>query len=158
MVGRARGQQGRGELRHCGVCADGDVVLLLGHHGQTGPVAGTDCAGRLVPGGRMGVGGGAAQVGGEYWGGGGMNGDRMGRAVALLVVQAVLVLSIAGKYVYERKTCPRVWVRAAQYDPNMPLRGRYLALRLALDACGLPRDESHHMGAIPTAHSPDSGS
>ena len=64
----------------------------------------------------------------------------------LLVVQAVLVLTIAGKYLYEHKTCPRVWVRAAQYDPNMPLRGRYLALQLAVDACGLPRDAAHHVG------------
>jgi hypothetical protein len=68
----------------------------------------------------------------------------MGRAALLLVIQAVLVLSIAGKYLYERKTCPRVWVRAAQYDPNAPLRGRYLAMQLAVDGCGLPRDEAHH--------------
>ena len=57
--------------------------------------------------------------------------DRMSRtlrAVALLVAQALLVLSIAGKYLYERKACPRVWVRSAQYDPNLPLRGRYLSL------------------------------
>ena len=86
-----------------------------------------------------------------------MNGNRVGRAVALLLVQAALVLSIAGKYLYERKTCPRVWVRAAQYDPNMPLRGRYLALQLAVDACGLPKDEAHHMGAIPTAKPPNLG-
>ena len=38
----------------------------------------------------------------------------------LLVVQLVLVLSIAEKYVYERKVCPRVWVRTAQIDPNLP--------------------------------------
>jgi hypothetical protein len=61
----------------------------------------------------------------------------------LLLIQAVLVLSIAGKYLYERKTCPRVWVRAAQYDPNAPLRGRYLATQLAVDGCALPRDEAH---------------
>jgi hypothetical protein len=69
------------------------------------------------------------------------------RAVVLLVVQAVLVLSIAGKYLYERKTCPRVWVRAAQYDPSLPLRGRYLALQLAVDACALPRDQAYHTKA-----------
>jgi hypothetical protein len=68
----------------------------------------------------------------------------MERAMLLLVIQATLVLSIAGKYLYERKTCPRVWVRAAQYDPNAPLRGRYLAMQLAVDACALPRDEAHH--------------
>ena len=60
------------------------------------------------------------------------------RGAALLVVQMVLVLSIAAKYVHERKTCPRVWVRTAQADPSLPLRGRYLALGLTADACALP--------------------
>jgi hypothetical protein len=68
------------------------------------------------------------------------------KGVVLLVVQLVLVLSIAGKYVYERKVCPRVWVRTAQIDPNLPLRGRYLALRLTLDACGLPHNEAASLG------------
>jgi hypothetical protein len=67
----------------------------------------------------------------------------MGRAVLLLAIQAALVLSIAGKYLYERKTCPRVWVRAAQHNPNAPLRGRYLAMQLVVDACALPRDEAY---------------
>ncbi len=61
----------------------------------------------------------------------------------LLFVQLLLVLSVAGKYLYERHTRPRVWARATQYDPNLPLRGRYLAMQLLLDACDLPRDEGH---------------
>jgi hypothetical protein len=61
----------------------------------------------------------------------------------LLFVQLVLVLSVAGKYLYERQTRPRVWTRAIQFDPSLPLRGRYLALQLLLDACGLPRDAEH---------------
>jgi hypothetical protein len=68
------------------------------------------------------------------------------KGVVLLVVQLVLVLSIAGKYLHERKTCPRVWVRTTQIDPNLPLRGRYLALRLAVDACGLPHGQSSSLG------------
>ena len=79
------------------------------------------------------------------------------RAVALLVAQALLVLSIAGKYLYERKMCPRIWVRSAQYDPNMPLRGRYLSFQLSVDACGLPRDDAHHVGAIVGSNPPDLG-
>jgi len=43
------------------------------------------------------------------------------RGLALLAVQLVLVLSIAGKYVYERKACPRVWVRTAKIDPNLTM-------------------------------------
>ena len=68
---------------------------------------------------------------------------RVDAALLLLGVQLLLVLSIAGKYLYERKTRPRVWVRTTQYDPATPLRGRYLALQPVVDACGLPRDKEH---------------
>ena len=61
----------------------------------------------------------------------------------LVLVQVVLVLSVAGKFLYERQTRPRVWARATQFDPALPLRGRYLALQLMLDACDLPRDPEH---------------
>ena len=72
--------------------------------------------------------------------------NRIQRAIVLLAVQAALVLSIAGKYLYQREVCPRVWVRSAQYDPNMPLRGRYLALSLMVDACSLPPDTTNYSG------------
>lgn len=61
------------------------------------------------------------------------------RAVLLIVIQVLLVSTIAGKFLYERKVCPRVWTRAAQVDPDSPLRGRYLILPLRVDACGLPK-------------------
>jgi hypothetical protein len=64
-------------------------------------------------------------------------------ALTLLAIQLVLVLSVAGKYWCERRNCPRVWVKTAQYDPNTPLRGRYLGLQLIVDACNLPRDAAH---------------
>lgn len=64
-------------------------------------------------------------------------------ALILLIVQLLLVLSVAGKYLYERKVCPRVWVRAKQFDPSQLLRGRYLALHLLVDACSLPHDPKY---------------
>lgn len=66
------------------------------------------------------------------------------RAIALVVIQCLLVSSIAAKYVYERATRPRVWVRAAQYDPELPMRGRYLALSPEVDVCRLtPQHENN---------------
>jgi hypothetical protein len=70
----------------------------------------------------------------------------------LVLVQVVLVLSVAGKYLYERQTRPRVWTRAAPFDPALPLRGRYLALQLMLDACGLPRDAEHTIPGYGAGH------
>jgi hypothetical protein len=58
-----------------------------------------------------------------------------GVSLALLIVQLLLVCSIAAKYLYQRWTCPRVWTRAIAYDPEMPMRGRYLALQLMVDGC-----------------------
>jgi hypothetical protein len=53
------------------------------------------------------------------------------KGLILAAFQCLLVLSLSGKLLYDRSTCPRVWVKTAQWDPNLPLRGRYLALRLA---------------------------
>ena len=64
------------------------------------------------------------------------------RAILLIVIQCLLVSSIAGKYLYERVTCPRVWVKVAQYDPNLPMRGRYMALSPLVNVCSLPKDKN----------------
>ncbi|HVP55378.1 MAG TPA: hypothetical protein VMU45_10320 [Candidatus Eisenbacteria bacterium] len=70
------------------------------------------------------------------------------RAITLIVLQCLLVSSIAVKYLYERATCPRVWTRAAQYDPELPMRGRYLSFSPEVDVCGLkPRNESNFKGS-----------
>lgn len=66
-------------------------------------------------------------------------------AVLLLTVQALLILSIAGKYLYERKTQPRIWARAIAIDPEAPLRGRYLSARLLADGCSLKRSDAQSM-------------
>jgi hypothetical protein len=56
-------------------------------------------------------------------------------SLALLILQLALVSTIAAKYLYQRWTCPRVWTRAAAFDPQSPMRGRYLALQLIVDGC-----------------------
>jgi hypothetical protein len=64
-----------------------------------------------------------------------------GLAVALLHV--LIVLSLGGKLLYDRATRPRVWVRTSNFDPDLPIRGRYIALSLevqAADANNRPQD------------------
>jgi hypothetical protein len=56
-------------------------------------------------------------------------------SIAVLAIQLVLVSSIAAKYLYQRWRCPRVWTRVFAYDPELPMRGRYLSLQLAVDGC-----------------------
>jgi hypothetical protein len=56
-------------------------------------------------------------------------------SLVLLVIQLLIVSSVAAKYLYQRATCPRVWTRTAAFDPSLPMRGRYLSLRLTVDGC-----------------------
>jgi len=56
-------------------------------------------------------------------------------SIALLLIQVVIVSSVAAKYLYQRWTCPRVWVRTVAFDPQLPMRGRYLSLQLVVDGC-----------------------
>ena len=58
-----------------------------------------------------------------------------GVSVVLLVFQLLVVSSVAGKYLWQRWRCPRVWTRAAAIDPIRPMRGRYLSLQLTVDGC-----------------------
>lgn len=56
-------------------------------------------------------------------------------SAAVVVIQLLLVGSIAAKYYYQRAICPRVWTRAAMYDPELMMRGRYLSMQLQVDGC-----------------------
>ncbi len=56
-------------------------------------------------------------------------------SLAVLVIQVALVSSIAAKYQYERAKCPRVWTKAAMFDPSLVMRGRYLSMQLVVDGC-----------------------
>jgi hypothetical protein len=56
------------------------------------------------------------------------------KGLVLAALQCALVLSLTGKLFYDRATSPRIWVKTLPYDPNLPIRGRYLSLMLAPDA------------------------
>jgi hypothetical protein len=70
------------------------------------------------------------------------------KGLLLMGLQLAMVLSIAAKYAWERHSSPMVWTRATQYDPQQPLRGRYLALTLHADACGLPTSDHEDRDAV----------
>jgi hypothetical protein len=57
---------------------------------------------------------------------------RQGFIVALIHV--ALVASLGAKLQIDRVTRPRVWARTVPVDPDSPLRGRYVRLRVQVDA------------------------
>jgi hypothetical protein len=63
-----------------------------------------------------------------------MNGMRKG--LLLAAIQIAIVLSLGGKLLYDRATRPRVWVLCQVYDPDLPIRGRYLSEQIRMPAEG----------------------
>lgn len=57
-------------------------------------------------------------------------------SMLLLLVQLAIVSTVTAEYVYQRWTCPRAWAKVVGFDPELPMRGRYLSLQLFVDACG----------------------
>jgi hypothetical protein len=50
--------------------------------------------------------------------------------IAVAVVHVAIVASLGAKLLVDRQTLPRVWVRTAPVDPDLPIRGRYVRLRV----------------------------
>src|SRR6266849_5069416 len=80
----------------------------------------------------MGAGASAAATDRASRGRNAMNPTRKG--IILAVVQLALVASLGAKYAIERARFPHVWTQTAAYDPDLPIRGRYLSVRVRVDA------------------------
>ena len=56
-------------------------------------------------------------------------------SVALLAIQLLLVSAVAGRYLWQRWRCPRVWTPAQVYSPEMDGGRRYVPAQLIVDGC-----------------------
>jgi len=54
--------------------------------------------------------------------------------IILAIIQLALVASLGAKYAIDRARLPRVWAETIAYDPNLPIRGRYLSVQVRVDA------------------------
>lgn len=58
------------------------------------------------------------------------------KGMAAAVLHLAIILSLGGKLLYDRSHCPRVWVATEWVDPDLPIRGRYVTLRLRVQRLG----------------------
>ena len=54
------------------------------------------------------------------------------RGLLLALVQINMLMLIGFSFWMDRMTQPRVWVQTEPVDPNLPIRGRYISLRLVV--------------------------
>jgi hypothetical protein len=73
------------------------------------------------------------------------------KGIAVAVLHILIVLSLGGKLLYDRQTRPRVWVRTGSFDPDLPIRGRYVALRLQVQAPWFQPKENYARSSVTLA-------
>ncbi|MFN8544910.1 MAG: GDYXXLXY domain-containing protein [Candidatus Binatia bacterium] len=62
------------------------------------------------------------------------------RGLVLAALQVLLLLAVGARYRADRARLPRVWARTVPFDPDTPLRGRYVSLALEVHVRGKPAD------------------
>jgi len=68
--------------------------------------------------------------------------NAMVKGFALALIQLLIVASLGGKLLYDRHTLPRLWVETVSFDPNLPIRGRYVSLQVVVEpGAGLQKDK-----------------
>ena len=58
----------------------------------------------------------------------------LGKGLVVAAAQVALAASVGAKFLVDRANYPRVWVETAPYDPDMPIRGRYVSVAVLVDA------------------------
>ncbi|MDR3090415.1 MAG: hypothetical protein LBU39_11480 [Desulfobulbaceae bacterium] len=59
--------------------------------------------------------------------------ERLHKGLALALIQIAIVSSLGAKMLYDRHHLPRLWVKTASFDPNLPIRGRYARLQVCVE-------------------------
>ena len=57
----------------------------------------------------------------------------MTKAAVVALIQVLIVSSLGAKLLYDRRTRPQAWFKTERYDPNLPIRGRYVSLLIEVN-------------------------
>lgn len=60
--------------------------------------------------------------------------NQLQRGLLFAAIQILLVSSLGGKLLWDRESLPRGWAVAQGYDPDLPIRGRYVNISLLVKA------------------------
>ena len=70
----------------------------------------------------------------------------MTRAVVVALIQVLIVCSLGAKLLYDRRTRPQAWFKTERYDPNLPIRGRYVSLLIEVNDSRSPEEVEKKFG------------
>jgi hypothetical protein len=70
------------------------------------------------------------------------------KGVAIALVHVAIVSSLGAKLLIDRARCPRVWAKTVSYDPDLPIRGRYLTAQLEVSYPEAGKDKEFYSATV----------
>jgi len=74
------------------------------------------------------------------------------KGLVIAAAQVALAATVGAKFLYDRSHYPRVWAETAPYDPDLPIRGRYVRLALLVETARAPAKEGSELTETYMAH------
>lgn len=74
------------------------------------------------------------------------------KGLVIAAVQVALAATVGAKFLYDRSHYPRVWAETAPYDPDLPIRGRYVRIAVLVETARLPVKEGDELSDMYMAH------
>ena len=71
------------------------------------------------------------------------------KGLIIALIHVCLVTALGAKFLYDRTTLPKVWVKTAPYDPTLPIRGRYVSLQVIVEPRGIKETKQEPGGWQP---------
>jgi uncharacterized membrane-anchored protein len=76
-----------------------------------------------------------------------MTSSPMAKAVAVALIQVLIVCSLGAKLLYDRRTRTQAWFKTERFDPNLPIRGRYVSLLIEVNDSRSPAEVEKKYGS-----------
>lgn len=76
----------------------------------------------------------------------------LAKGLVIAAAQVALAASVGAKFLYDRSHYPRVWAETAPYDPDLPIRGRYVRIAVLVETARAPAQEGEELADMYMAH------
>jgi len=80
--------------------------------------------------------------------------SQLQKGLIFAVIQIVFVASLGAKLLWDRGRLPRGWAATQGYDPDLPIRGRYISVTLLVNADKIFSDAAQSQAHPPSAYGP----
>lgn len=76
----------------------------------------------------------------------------LAKGLVIAAAQVALAASVGAKFLWDRSNYPRIWAETAPYDPDLPIRGRYVRIAVLVEPARSPAKDGGELSDMYQAY------